>query len=94
MRADFEWDAVKEAANYRKHRVDFEEATSVFNDPLAITIFDPDHSFDEERFIDIGISDRSRLLVVVYTERRKKIRIISCRKALAEERRAYDQTRN
>lgn len=63
---------------------------TVFLDPLSITIRDPDHSTQEHRYIDIGISDRGRLLVVVYTERSENIRIISCRKATVSERQSYE----
>jgi uncharacterized protein len=64
----FTWDAVKAAQNARKHGVIFEEAVTAFADPLSITIPDPDHSYDEERFILIGVSQRERLLIVVHTE--------------------------
>jgi uncharacterized DUF497 family protein len=86
----FEWDEVKEKANHRKHKVGFLEAEAVFYDPLSLTIPDPDHSEDEERFIDIGMSDTNRLLVVVYTEREERIRIISARLATPSERRKYE----
>ncbi len=69
MTLQFEWDASKANSNEAKHGVSFEEAKTVFNDPNAITIFDPDHSRDEERYIDIGVSSQSRILVVVYTEK-------------------------
>jgi len=72
----------------------FEEAATVFNDPGSITQFDPDHSGQEERFIDIGVSDQGRLRTVVYTERALNLRIISCRKATRNERRVYDQSIN
>src|SRR5512138_1867292 len=72
-------------------RSGFLEARSVFGDPFSITIDDLDHSQAEQRFIDIGTSVRGRLLVVVYTERENKIRIISCRKATSFERRAYEE---
>ena len=63
----------------------------VFNDPLSITIADPDHSIDEDRYIDIGMSFQRRLLVVVYTERGQNIRLISSRKATKREQRIYEQ---
>ncbi len=87
----FEWDEEKAATNVRKHGITFEEASAVFHDPHSITIFDPDHSVDEDRFIDLGYSNRERLLVVVYTERNNKIRIISCREATRSEKRSYEQ---
>ncbi|MCP4363562.1 MAG: BrnT family toxin [Chloroflexi bacterium] len=64
---------------------------SVFKDPFSITILDPDHSLDETRFIDLGYSDRNRLLIVVYTERGDLIRLISCRLATNAERKTYEQ---
>lgn len=75
----------------RNTKIGFEEATTVFNDPLSITIHDPDHSFEEDRYIDIGISSRGRVLVVVYVERGSKIRIISCRRATISERSVYEK---
>jgi len=90
----FEWNDGKALQNARKHRVTFEEAITVFGDPLSITIPDPEHSEDEERFVDIGSSDNGRVLVVVYTERRGRIRIISGRKATVTERRLYEKKRS
>jgi uncharacterized DUF497 family protein len=91
MGYDFEWDIQKAEANLKKHKVSFEEAITVFSDPLAITVPDPQHSLDELRFIDIGISYRGRLLVVVYTERDSAIRIIGCRRATRREQKTYEQ---
>ena len=91
MKPLFEWDEEKAQDNLRKHGISFEEAQTVFNDPLAITIPDPDHSIDENRFITIGESDKRRILVAVYTERRKKIRLISARKASRAERKKYEE---
>ncbi|MEA3342047.1 MAG: BrnT family toxin [Chloroflexota bacterium] len=76
MQTLFEWDSHKAEANLRKHKIGFEETQAVFTDPLSITLPDPDHSEDEERFIDIGMSDNRRILVVVYTERGGRIRLI------------------
>jgi len=90
MTLSFEWDEEKAKANLKNHRVSFEEATTVFSDPFSITIPDPDHP-TEQRYIDIGNSDRGRVLVVVYTERGATIRIISCRKAKPTERRRYEE---
>jgi uncharacterized DUF497 family protein len=87
----FEWDEEKERSNLRKHKVDFDEAESVFSDLFSITISDPTHSTEESRFIDIGISSSNRVLVVIYTERNEKIRIISARKATRAERKRYEQ---
>ncbi|KKO20055.1 MAG: BrnT family toxin [Candidatus Brocadia sp.] len=89
MELNFEWDEEKAKAKFRKHKVSFGEATTVFIDPLSITICDPNHSIDEQRYIDIGSSENGRVLVVVYTERGFNIRIISCRKATASERKLY-----
>ena len=91
MGLTFEWDEEKAARNLKNHRISFEEAKTVFNDPLSITVADPDHSIDEDRYIDIGISSQGRLLVVVYTERGQNIRLISSRKAIKREQRAYEQ---
>jgi uncharacterized DUF497 family protein len=91
MSLQFEWDEQKADRNAIKHGVDFAEAKTVFADPNSITIADLEHSIDEDRYIDIGISDRGRLLVVVYTERSDRIRIISSRCATNREERIYDQ---
>lgn len=87
----FEWDGNKEKLNISKHDVDITEAESVFNDPFSITVADPDHSIEEDRFIDIGMSDKNRVLVIVYTERDENIRIISVGKAKPTERKIYEQ---
>jgi len=87
----FEWDEEKARTNIKKHRVSFEEAVTVFSDPFSITIPDPDHSQDEERFIGIGSSEQGFVLVVVYAEQRGNIRLISCRKATRAERRLYEE---
>jgi uncharacterized DUF497 family protein len=91
MALTFEWDEAKDLSNQRKHGVSFEEAKSVFNDPRSITIADEQHSDEEDRYIDIGISSRGRLIVVSYTERGQNIRIISCRKATKSEQKTYEQ---
>ena len=91
MKLNFEWDDEKAKANLKKHRVGFDEATTVFTDPFSVTIPDLGHSGDEQRYVDIGSSDKSRTLVVVYTERGSNIRIISCRKATPSERTLYEE---
>ncbi len=91
MKLSFEWDEEKAKANLKKHRVGFDEATTVFTDPFSMTIHDPNHSADEQRYIDIGSSDKGRVLVMVYTERGSTIRIISCRKATPSERKRYEE---
>jgi hypothetical protein len=91
MKLSFEWDEEKAKANLKKHKVGFDEAATVFTEPCSITIHDPDHSADEQRYIDIGTSDKGRVLVVVYTERGSHIRIVSCRKATSSERKLYEE---
>ena len=91
MELTFEWDEEKDLSNRKKHGVSFDEAKTVFNDPFSITIEDVQHSEDEHRYIDIGLSARGRLIVVSYTERASHIRIISCRKATKSERKSYEQ---
>ena len=86
-----EWDPAKAANNLRKHRVSFEEASSVFYDPLAVTGADPEHSEGEERLITFGMSPAGQLLVVSHTERDEAIRIISARMATRTERRIYEE---
>ncbi len=77
----FAWDAAKAAANLAKHGVSFEEATTVFGDPLALAFNDPDHSLDEHCLPTFGVLDRNRVLLVVNVERGRILRIISARKA-------------
>lgn len=91
MSLEFEWDQDKARGNLKKHKVSFEEASSIFCDPLALTIPDPLHSEEEDRFITLGESQRRRLLVVVYTERGDNIRIISARVANRHERKNYEE---
>jgi uncharacterized DUF497 family protein len=88
---DFEWDPRKAEINLRKHGVSFTEAGTVFGDNLAITIPDPDHSDDEERFITIGWSNHRRLLIVSHTDRGNQIRIISARELTRAERKVYEE---
>ena len=87
----FEWDSNKAATNLAKHGVSFEEAKTVFDDPLYIDFYDLDHSDDEHRYIMIGMSEQNRLLLVAYTERGDVIRLISEREATRAERKAYEQ---
>ena len=86
-----EWDPQKRESNVKKHGVSFEEASTVFRDPLSLTIEDPLHSTGESRLVQMGISHRNRLLVVVYTERGDNIRIITGRKATRKERAHYER---
>lgn len=87
----FEWNENKANENLKKHGVSFDEAKTVFNDPFSVTIYDPDHSIDEDRYIDIGLSSKGRLIVVSYLEQDGKIRIISSRKATKKEKRDYEK---
>ena len=87
---EFEWDDEKAESNFKKHGVTFEEGATIFNDPLILTISDPDHSVSEERYISIGASVERNLLLVVHTERGERNRLISCRKANNTERKAYE----
>jgi len=86
----FGWDPDKAKRNYRKHKVSFEEAVTVFYDPLSATFDGPDHSVGEERLVTIGFSSRGRLLVVSHAERGKASRIISARRATAYERKKHE----
>lgn len=86
----FEWDREKAKKNPKKHKVSFDEAMTVFYDPLSATFDDPDHSVDEQRLITVGYSSHGRLLVVSHTERGKAIRIISARDATSHERRRHE----
>ena len=92
MTQRFEWDEAKALANLRKHGVPFEEAASVFSDPLAYTFGDPDHSVGEQRLLTFGISQSGRLLVVAHAERGRSIRVISARTATRHERVLYEQS--
>ena len=96
MKTIFEWDKVKARANLEKHKISFEEASTIFSDPLLLTFVDDFHSDKEERFISIGLSEKNRVLLAVHTEREEKsemivIRIISCRKATQIERKRYEK---
>ena len=86
----FEWDPKKADGNVDKHGISFEEASTVFRDPLSLTIDDPLHSTGEVRMVQIGISHKNRLLIAVHTERENTIRIISARKATKKERNNYE----
>lgn len=86
----FEWDDQKAASNLRKHGVSFDEAVSVFGDGRALTFSDSDHSDFEDRSRTYGISSKTRLLVVIHTERRNGLRIISARKATRYEKSIFE----
>lgn len=85
-----QWEAGKAERNLEKHGISFEEAATVFGDPLAGTIGDPDHSLGEARFITVGQSARSRLVVVVHRDLDQVVRIISAREATKQEKRRYE----
>jgi uncharacterized protein len=95
MKLIFEWDANKARSNLNKHKVSFEEAKTLFNDPFLITFPDDYHSEYEERFISIGRSAEGRILLIVHTEKSEDnnltVRLISCRKATPSERRTYEE---
>jgi hypothetical protein len=92
MKLTFEWDEVKAKANFKKHKVSFKEGKTIFNDPFLFTFPDDLHSSNEERFINIGLSANGLILVLTHTHRQDKIRIISCRKATARERKYYEES--
>ena len=87
----FDWDPGKARSNVRKHALSFEEAATVFYDPLSATFDDPDHSVDESRFVTVGYSSQNRLCVVVHIEREGTLRIISARRATAQEQKRHEE---
>ncbi|MBM4050749.1 MAG: BrnT family toxin [Planctomycetes bacterium] len=87
---EFEWDPDKARKNLTKHGVAFSDASTIFRDPLGVTIYDPNHSDEEDRYITIGRSNAGRILMVVHTERGDRIRIISARELTRAEREAYE----
>ena len=91
MSMEFEWDENKAAANLSRHGVSFDEAQTVFDDPVYVDFFDPDRSYDEQRYIIIGESQQGRLLIVSYTEREDVVRLNSAREAARGEREAYEE---
>ena len=88
---EYKWDKHKASVNFSKHGVTFEEAKTVFNDPLYVDFYDPDHSYGEHRYILIGESTQGRLLFISFMERNDVIRLISARVATQLERKAYEQ---
>ncbi len=87
----FEWDSDKSESNLKRHGVSFHEAATVFSDSMSITVPDADHSFDEPRYIIVGLSQEDRLLIVSHAERGDRIRIISARELTRDERSAYEE---
>lgn len=88
---EFEWDDEKASKNLSKHGVAFDEAKTIFDDPLHIDFYDPDHSDEEERYLIIGESHYGQLLIVSYTERGDIVRLISAREAIPVERKDYEE---
>jgi hypothetical protein len=91
---EFEWDPKKAAANLAKHRVSFEDAATVFGDPLGRIVADPRHSSEEERLVLLGLSEAKHLLAVMYVDRGEAVRIISARRATRGERRHHEEVNN
>lgn len=87
----YEWEREKAASNLENHEVSFEEAATVFDDPLYIDFYDPDHSIEEHRYLIMGQSTAGRLLIVAYIDRDDVIRLISAREMTSSERRAYEE---
>ncbi len=87
---NFDWDEAKAAVNRVKHGVSFQEAATVFGDPLSMVFDDPDHSHDEQRALLLGLSDEHRVLIISYTENNESIRIISARETSRSERETYE----
>jgi len=85
------WDDKKAAANLADHGVSFDEAKTVFDDPLYVDFYDPDHSYEEHRYLIVGESRQGRLLIVSYTERGESVRLISAREVTPSERKAYEE---
>ena len=90
---NFEWHTEKAIKNIKRHNITFEEASTAFSDPLSLTIDDPMHSDDEQRFVLIWESYKDRILIVIHTERGDNIRIISARKATKRERAYYESNK-
>lgn len=87
----FEWDLKKAQLNLKKHGVSFQEAATIFGDPLSVTFPDPDHSVGESRYVTIGMSQFERLIVIAHTDRGERVRLISARRATRRETRFYEE---
>ncbi len=87
----FEWDGKKATTNLAKHGVSFDEAKTVFDNPLYVDFYDPDHAEAEARYLIVGVSSQRRLLIVSYTERGNSIRLISARTVTQRERQVYEE---
>jgi len=92
MGLKFEWDRSKAVLNIKKHGVSFEDAATAFGDPLSVTIHDPKHSDDEDRFLLLGETQDKKLVVVAHTDRKDKIRLINARPATRQERKDYEKS--
>ncbi len=90
----FEWDESKAVVNLARHGVSFEEAVTVFGDPLSDTFDDPDHSAEEQRFVIIGMSENGRVLIVAHTDEGEIVRLISAREPTRGEREFYEESRS
>ena len=88
---EFIWNHSKAASNLRRHGISFHEAATVFSDPLSKTVYDPDHSVEENRYITVGISHCGRILMVAHSEQNDHIRLISARELTRRERRQYEE---
>lgn len=88
---EFEWDETKAAVNLSKHGISFDEARTVFRDPFYVDFYDPDHSFEEHRYIIVGESQQSRLLLVSYAQTDDVVRLISAREVTRTEREMYEE---
>lgn len=86
----FEWNEAKARTNLAKHGISFDEASTVFGDPLSVTVHDPLHSRHEDRFVTVGVSVANKMLVIVHVDRGQRVRIISARTATPQERRQYE----
>lgn len=91
MELRFGWDEEKAKKNLKNHKISFEEAKTVFNDPFLLTFSDPDHSVEEQRYVSIGKSSKGRIVIVIHTDRNDNIRIISSRKATKSERKSHEE---
>lgn len=92
MGLTFEWDPYKASSNLQKHGISFAEATTVFDDPLSAIVSDPMHSTDEDRYLIIGLSNHSRLLIAAFAEQAERVRIISARRLTIQEQRQYEES--
>lgn len=91
MSTTFEWDPHKAELNLSKHGISFEEASTVFTDPVAVTAYDPDHSRNENRYLTMGMSREGQLLIVAHTDRGDRVRVINARRATRSERINYEE---